>query len=111
MLPKQNHSVLNLLNQVQVWVDKDPSGEGVPVYQVGEGIRIGVNVSAASYVYLYSIKSTGEIQQILPNRFDADGLPSAVTVHGRLYDEGTLVRLGMLLESHTSLAGRRPPLG
>jgi hypothetical protein len=59
--------------EVQVWVDKDPSGEVVPVYRIGERIRLGVYVAEASHVYLYSIKSTGKIQQILPNQFDADG--------------------------------------
>lgn len=58
---------------VEVFTDKDPSGNGTPSYQIGERISIGVRVSEASYVYVFNIKSTGEVQQILPNRYDADG--------------------------------------
>lgn len=58
---------------VEVFTDKDPSGSATPGYQIGEAISIGVRVSEASYVYVFNIKSTGEVQQILPNRYDADG--------------------------------------
>jgi Domain of unknown function (DUF4384)/PEGA domain len=58
---------------VEVFNDKDPSGNGAPSYQIGEAISIGVRVSEAAYVYVFDIKSTGEVQQILPNRYDADG--------------------------------------
>ena len=58
---------------VEVWVDKDPSGNGAPSYEIGEGISIGVRVSEAAYVYLFNVKSNGEIQQILPNRYDQAG--------------------------------------
>ena len=59
---------------VQVWVDKDPSGENVPEYEVGDRIRIGVFVTEPSYIYLYSIKSTGKISQILPNLFEGQAI-------------------------------------
>jgi Domain of unknown function (DUF4384) len=58
---------------VEVFVDKDSSGSGTPSYQVGEAISVGVRVSEASYVYVFNVKATGEIRQILPNRYDADG--------------------------------------
>ncbi len=58
---------------VEVFVDKDSSGTGTPSYQIGEAISIGVRVSEASYVYVFNVRSTGEIIQILPNRYDADG--------------------------------------
>jgi hypothetical protein len=58
---------------VEVFTDKDSSGNATPSYQIGEAISIGVRVSEASYVYVFNIKSTGEVQQILPNRYDADG--------------------------------------
>jgi archaellum component FlaF (FlaF/FlaG flagellin family) len=58
---------------VEVFTDKDTSGNGTPSYQIGEAISIGVRVSEAAYVYVFNIKSTGEVQQILPNRYDADG--------------------------------------
>jgi Domain of unknown function (DUF4384)/PEGA domain/Carboxypeptidase regulatory-like domain len=58
---------------VEVFTDKDTSGNATPSYQIGEAISVGVRVSEASYVYVFNIKSTGEVQQILPNRYDADG--------------------------------------
>ncbi len=58
---------------VDVWVDKDPSGYGTPQYVIGEAIKINVQVSETSYVYLFNVRSTGEINQILPNRYDPYG--------------------------------------
>jgi len=58
---------------VEVWVDKDPSGIGAPHYVIGEAIKLNVRVSETSYVYLFNVRSTGEINQILPNRFDPYG--------------------------------------
>ena len=57
---------------VDVWLNKDASGDGSPVYEVGEQVRIGVRVDEASYVYLFDIRSNGEVTQIFPNRFDGD---------------------------------------
>ena len=59
--------------EVEVFLDKDPSGEASPGYQLGEPVRIGIFVSEASYIYLYDVKPDGTITQILPNRFDAFG--------------------------------------
>jgi hypothetical protein len=58
---------------LEVWVDKDPSGTGAPAYAVGEAIRVSVRPAADSYVYLFSIAADGEVVQILPNRFDDNG--------------------------------------
>ena len=58
---------------VEVWVDKDPSGIGTPQYVIGEAVKINVRVSDTSYVYLFNVRSTGEINQILPNRYDPYG--------------------------------------
>ncbi|UCH25543.1 MAG: PEGA domain-containing protein [Trueperaceae bacterium] len=63
--------------EVDVFVDKDPSGDGSPSYQIGERISIGVRVSESSFVYLYSVKSNGQVVQILPNRFDQDNFVRA----------------------------------
>lgn len=57
---------------VDVWLNKDASGEGTPVYEVGEQVRIGVRVDEASYVYLFDIRTNGEVTQIFPNRYDSD---------------------------------------
>ena len=59
--------------EVETFVDKDDSGRDVPSYEVGEDIRIGVRTSEDAYVYLFSVKSDGEIQQILPNEVDSYG--------------------------------------
>ncbi len=56
--------------QVRVWVDKDPNKTGNPVYQFGEPIQISVQVTQPAYVYLFSVRATGEISGILPNAFE-----------------------------------------
>jgi hypothetical protein len=56
--------------QVRVWVNKDPGKTGNPVYQIGERIQVSVQVNQDAYVYIFSVKSTGEIGLILPNAFD-----------------------------------------
>lgn len=58
---------------VEVWVDKDPSGNATPNYRIGENIKIGVRVSKSAYIYLFSIHSNGVIDQILPNNYDTAG--------------------------------------
>lgn len=58
---------------VEVSVNKDASGESTPNYNVGEAITISVKVAEAAYVYLFNVRSSGEIVQILPNNFDAAG--------------------------------------
>lgn len=59
--------------EVDVFLDKGGNGGQIPTYEVGEDITIGVTVSADSYVYLFSIRSDGQVQQILPNRLDEPG--------------------------------------
>ncbi|CAN5886546.1 PEGA domain-containing protein [soil metagenome] len=58
---------------IEVFTDRDTSGDSIPTYQIGEQITIGVRVSSSAYIYLFNIKSNGEIQQILPNRYDQQG--------------------------------------
>lgn len=58
---------------VEVFVDKDPSGQGTPAYAIGEEIRIGVRVDRDAYIYLFNVRSNGVVDQILPNRFDEQG--------------------------------------
>ena len=59
--------------EVETFVNKDSSGQRIPSYEVGDSIRIGVRTSEDAYVYLFSIKSDGQIQQILPNELDSYG--------------------------------------
>jgi hypothetical protein len=59
--------------EVEVFVDRDASGEATPVYQIGEAITIGVRVSEDAYVYLFNVRSDGTVRQILPNNYDEAG--------------------------------------
>jgi hypothetical protein len=56
--------------EVRTWVNKDPNKTGNPVYQIGERIQIGVSVNQDAYVYLFSVRATGEISPILPNNLE-----------------------------------------
>lgn len=58
--------------EVEVWVDRDTSGNASPAYQVGDTIDISVRVQESSYVYLFDVRPNGEITQIFPNRYDSD---------------------------------------
>jgi len=62
---------------VQVWLDRDTSGNATPVYDIGEEIRISVRPSETSYVYVFDVKPSGEVTQIFPNRFDTQNRVSA----------------------------------
>ena len=57
---------------VEVWLDRDRTGDGTPEYQIGEQIEISVRVDADSFVYLFDVRPNGEITQIFPNRFDSN---------------------------------------
>lgn len=63
---------------VDVWLDKDPSGDGTPVYNVGDNVTISVRPSETAYIYLFSVKPNGDIQQILPNQYDEAGRQNRV---------------------------------
>lgn len=58
---------------VEVFVDKDSSGEESPSYDIGENIQISVRSSQDAYVYLFNVRSDGTVDQILPNNLDEDG--------------------------------------
>jgi Asp-tRNA(Asn)/Glu-tRNA(Gln) amidotransferase A subunit family amidase len=53
---------------------------------------------------------TGHPSMTVRAGFDATGHPHAVTLTGRLFDEGTLVRMGSVLEKAAGVAGVRPRL-
>ncbi|ADI14974.1 PEGA domain-containing protein [Truepera radiovictrix] len=59
--------------EVEVFVDRDASGEAAPVYEIGEAMTIGVRVSEDAYVYLFNVRSDGVVRQILPNNYDEAG--------------------------------------
>ncbi|MEW6422232.1 MAG: DUF4384 domain-containing protein [Deinococcota bacterium] len=64
---------------VSVRVDKDPSGNGNPIYRVGENISISTTVNRDAYVYLFNVDATGEVTQILPNRLSDSNFVKANT--------------------------------
>lgn len=53
---------------VDVYVNKDYSGNNVPNYSIGEAITISVRPNQDAYIYLFDINSYGQITQLLPNR-------------------------------------------
>jgi Asp-tRNA(Asn)/Glu-tRNA(Gln) amidotransferase A subunit family amidase len=53
--------------------------------------------------------ATGHPALTLPVGFGSDGLPAAVTLHGRLYDEAGLCALGLAVERALGASSRRPP--
>jgi Asp-tRNA(Asn)/Glu-tRNA(Gln) amidotransferase A subunit family amidase len=55
--------------------------------------------------------ATGHPSLTLRAGFRDDGTPAALTLHGRLFDEGRLCRVGMALEARLGVRERRPPLG
>lgn len=59
--------------EVEVFVDKDPTGNSVSRYNIGERIVVTVRSTADAYIYLYHIRSNGEITQFIPNEYDSAG--------------------------------------
>jgi Asp-tRNA(Asn)/Glu-tRNA(Gln) amidotransferase A subunit family amidase len=53
---------------------------------------------------------TGHPSLTLRCGFRDDGTPRGITLWGRLFDEGTLCRLGMALEARLNVWGQRPPM-
>ena len=62
----------------EVSVDRDASGAGTPVYNVGDPVTVAVRSSEAGYVYLFNVRGGGEVVQLLPNRLDAAGGDNAI---------------------------------
>jgi hypothetical protein len=89
---------------VEVFVDRDPSGRGAPAYGVGEAIQLGVRVSEDAYVYLFSISADGEVVQILPNRFDAAGRDNYVRANQTTYFPPSGARYSYVVDPPAGLA-------
>jgi len=54
---------------VKVWTDRDSSGSGTPAYRPGEKIKLFTSVNQDAYVYLFNVDPQGQVDMILPNRF------------------------------------------
>jgi hypothetical protein len=90
--------------EVEVFVDRDPTGARTPSYAVGESIQIGVRVSEDAYVYLFSISAGGEVVQILPNRFDAAGRDNFLRADRTVYFPPPGARYEFAVDPPTGLA-------
>ena len=56
--------------RLELFTDKDPTGQAVPTYTIGNTLEIGLTVNENSFIYLFNIRSTGNITQLLPNAID-----------------------------------------
>ncbi|AIZ45866.1 S-layer protein [Deinococcus radiopugnans] len=54
---------------VKVWTDRDSSGTRTPSYSPGERIRLYASVSQDAYVYLFNVDPGGQVDLILPNKY------------------------------------------
>ncbi|CAM4383117.1 DUF4384 domain-containing protein [Deinococcus marmoris] len=54
---------------VKVWTDRDSSGTRTPSYAPGERIRLYASVSQDAYVYLFNVDPNGQVDLILPNKY------------------------------------------
>ncbi|GAA5532002.1 DUF4384 domain-containing protein [Deinococcus aluminii] len=62
---------------VQVWVNKDASGRGNPVYRKGENITIGLKTNQDAYVYLFNVNANGQIDLFFPNSYEESNFVQA----------------------------------
>ena len=89
---------------VEVFVDRDPSGRSAPSYAVGDSIEIGVRVAEDAFVYLFSISAGGEVVQILPNRFDDAGRDNFLRANRTAYFPPRDARYSFVIDPPTGLA-------
>ncbi len=59
-------------------------------------------------VFSLATNASGHPSLTLRAGFGPEGLPFALTLHGRLFDEGPLCRVGMALEQQLAVQQRRP---
>ncbi|CAM3254978.1 DUF4384 domain-containing protein [Deinococcus saxicola] len=64
---------------VQVWTNRDASGEGNPTYQIGERISVGLKTNADAYIYLFNVNADGNIDLFFPNRYEDSNYVQAGT--------------------------------
>jgi Asp-tRNA(Asn)/Glu-tRNA(Gln) amidotransferase A subunit family amidase len=75
-----------------------------------EGVEVMFGPSFAGSMLLVT-NNTGHPSLTLRAGFEEDGQPHGVTLWGRLFDEGTLGRVGLALERELGVWERRPSLG
>lgn len=62
---------------VQVWVNKDPSGRGNPVYRKGENVSVGLKTNRDAYVYLFNVNANGVVDLFFPNNYEESNFVQA----------------------------------
>ncbi len=65
--------------KVDVWTNKDATGNANPVYQKGEAISVGVKVNKDAYVYLFNVNADGAIDLFFPNGYEESNFVKAGT--------------------------------
>lgn len=67
---------------VKIWTDKgDDKSGNMPIYYIGEQIYISFQVDKDSYVTIYDVDSTGNVNILFPNPYHKDNLARG----GRIY--------------------------
>lgn len=64
---------------IQVWTNRDASGDGNPTFQIGERISVGLKTNADAYVYLFNVNADGAIDLFFPNRYEDSNFVKANT--------------------------------
>ncbi|ACO45682.1 DUF4384 domain-containing protein [Deinococcus deserti] len=62
---------------VQVWVNRDASGKGNPLYRKGEDLTIGLKTNQDAYVYLFNINANGVVDLFFPNNYEESNFVKA----------------------------------
>ncbi|MFB9992583.1 DUF4384 domain-containing protein [Deinococcus oregonensis] len=62
---------------VQVWVNKDASGNQNPVYRKGENVSVGIKTNGDAYVYLFNVNANGQIDLFFPNSYEESNFVQA----------------------------------
>ena len=57
---------------VSARVDRDPTGNVIPGYRVGESVTITLGADRDTYVYLFNVRADGTVALFFPNPHDTD---------------------------------------
>jgi uncharacterized protein with LGFP repeats len=62
---------------VQVWTNRDQSGQGNPRYAIGEKVSVAVKATQDAYVYLFNVNADGQIDLFFPNGYESNNFVKA----------------------------------
>lgn len=63
--------------KVEVWTNKDATGNANPVYRQGEQISVGLRANKDAYVYLFNVNANGTIDLFFPNNYEESNFVKA----------------------------------